>query len=242
MRGIDCFLIPTTLLAMVDASIGGKTGVDLQGVKNVIGSFSTPQMVVIDATYLDTLDPRELKSGYAEMLKHGLIYDKSYFNHLSAIANVDFADIETLIYHSVVIKSQIVEADPQEAGLRKILNFGHTIGHAVESYCLTSPVKNRMLHGEAIAVGMVVEAYLSTVILGLKETLYQEIKESIQYIYGKELFSETDIQEIMTWLKFDKKNRAGEIRMVLLPDIGQCSYNIEVPKHLIAKGFEDYLK
>lgn len=242
MRGIDCFLVPTTLLAMVDASIGGKTGVDLQGAKNVIGSFSTPKMVVIDATYLETLDPRELKSGYAEMLKHGLIYDESYYKHLSDIAHVDFADIETLIYHSVVIKSQIVQEDPQEAGLRKILNFGHTVGHAIESYYLTNPAKNRMLHGEAIAVGMVIEAYVSTVILGLKESVYQHIKESIQYIYGKEIFSELDIQEILNWLKFDKKNRAGEIRMVLLTDIGHCSYNIEVPKHLIEKGFEDYLK
>lgn len=242
MRGIDCFLIPTTLLAMVDASIGGKTGIDLQGAKNVIGSFSTPQMVVIDATYLETLDPRELKSGYAEMLKHGLIYDKSYFNHLKAIATVDFADIETLIYHSVVIKSQIVQQDPHETGLRKILNFGHTVGHAIESYYLTNPAKNRMLHGEAIAIGMVVEAYISTVILGLNWTAYQDIKESIQYIYGKEVFSETDIEEILQWLKFDKKNRAGVIQAVLLAQIGQCSYNVEVSKQLIAKGFEDYLK
>lgn len=124
LRGIDCFAVPTTLLAMVDASVGGKTGVDLQGVKNVIGAFSMPQMVVIDASYLETLEPRELKSGYAEMLKHGLIYDESYFNHLKNIAQVDFADIETLIYHSVVIKSQIVQEDPKEAGLRKILKIG----------------------------------------------------------------------------------------------------------------------
>lgn len=242
LRGIDCFVIPTTLLAMVDASVGGKTGVDLQGAKNVIGAFSMPQMVVIDASYLETLEPRELKSGYAEMLKHGLIYDESYFNHLKNIAQVDFADIETLIYHSVVIKSQIVQEDPKEAGLRKILNFGHTIGHAIESYYLINPTKNRMLHGEAIAIGMIIEAYISTVILGLKQELYQEIKESIQYIYGKEMFSETDVEEILVWLKFDKKNRAGVIRMVLLADIGQCSYNIEVSKDLIVKGFEDYLK
>lgn len=242
MRGIDCFLVPTTLLAMVDASIGGKTGVDVQGVKNAIGTFTMPQMVVIDATYLETLDSRELKSGYAEMLKHGLIYDEAYFNHLKNIAQVDFGDIETLIYHSVVIKNQVVQEDPQEVGLRKILNFGHTIGHAVESYYLTNPTKNRMLHGEAIAVGMVVEAYISTVILGLNNTTYQEIKESIQYIYGKQLFTQTDIEEIVEWLKFDKKNRAGEIRMVLLGNIGQCSYNKEVSKDLIVKGFEDYLK
>lgn len=242
MRGIDCFIVPTTLLAMVDASIGGKTGIDLDGAKNCIGSFTMPKMVVIDAQYLETLDPRELKSGYAEMLKHGLIYDESYFNHLKDIAQVDFGDIETLIYHAVSIKSQIVQEDPQEQGLRKILNFGHTIGHAVESYYLTNPNKERMLHGEAIAIGMIIESYLSTVVLGLNQTIYQGIKESIQYIYGKQIFSKTEVEEITTWLKFDKKNRAGEIRMVLLSKIGETSYDISVTKDLIIKGFEDYLK
>ncbi|MGG5506850.1 MULTISPECIES: 3-dehydroquinate synthase [unclassified Myroides] len=242
MRGIDCFVVPTTLLAMVDASVGGKTGIDLQGTKNCIGSFTMPKMVIIDALYLETLDPRELKSGYAEMLKHGLICDLSYFNHLKDIAQVDFGAIETLIYHSVVIKCQIVQEDPKEAGVRKILNFGHTIGHAVESYYLSNPIKERMLHGEAVAVGMIIEAYLSTVILGLNSAVYQEIKESIQYIYGKEIFSKADIEEILTWLKFDKKNRAGEIRMVLLANIGTAFYDQEVSKDLILKGFEDYLK
>ena len=242
MRGIDCFVIPTTLLAMVDASVGGKTGIDLQGVKNSIGTFSMPKMIVIDTLYLETLDPRELKSGYAEMLKHGLIYDQSYFDHLKDISQVDFADIETLIYHSVVIKNQIVQEDPKEQGKRKILNFGHTLGHAVESYYLTNPKKVRMLHGEAIAIGMIIEAFLSTVILGLKSEDYKEIKESIQYIYGKQLFSPTDVEEILSWLKFDKKNRAGEIRLVLLSAIGEASYDLSVSKDLILKGFEDYLK
>ncbi|WP_158963358.1 3-dehydroquinate synthase [Myroides fluvii] len=242
MRGIDCFVVPTTLLAMVDASVGGKTGIDLNGIKNSIGSFSMPKLVLIDATYLDTLDPRELKSGYAEMLKHGLIHDERYFKYLKDIAQVDFADIETLIYHSIKIKSQIVQEDPKEVGLRKILNFGHTVGHAIESYCLTSSTRERMLHGEAIAIGMIVESYISTVILGLNTTVYQEIKESIQYIYGKQTFIETELEEILTWMKFDKKNKAGEIRMVLLSKIGESAYDIEVSKDLILKGFEDYLK
>ncbi|MBB1150529.1 MULTISPECIES: 3-dehydroquinate synthase [unclassified Myroides] len=242
MRGIDCYIVPTTLLAMVDASIGGKTGVDLDGAKNCIGSFAMPKMVVIDAQYLETLEARELKSGYAEMLKHGLIYDESYFNHLKDIAQVDFGDIETLIYHGVAIKSQIVQQDPQEQGLRKILNFGHSIGHAVESYYLTNPNKERMLHGEAIAIGMIIESYISTVTLGLNQSIYQGIKESIQYIYGKQIFSETEIEEILSWLKFDKKNRAGEIRMVLLSKIGEASYDVEVTKDLIFSGFVDYLK
>lgn len=242
MRGIDCFLVPTTLLAMVDASVGGKTGVDLNGAKNCIGTFSMPQMVLIDGVYLETLEPRELKSGYAEMLKHGLIYDESYFNHLKEIAQVDFSDIEALIYHSIVIKTQIVQEDPKELGLRKILNFGHTIGHAIESYFLINPIKERMLHGEAVAIGLVIESYISTVILGLNLKVYQEIKEAIQYIYGKQLFSETDVEEILTWLKLDKKNRAGEIRMVLLSKIGECSFDLVVSKDLIVSGFEDYSK
>ncbi len=241
MRGIPCFYVPTTLLSMVDASIGGKTGVDLNGVKNGIGTFTMPKMVVIDSTYLETLPAREIKSGYAEMLKHGLILDKNYYNHLRNIAEIDFSDIEILIYHSVVLKNNVIEADPTEKGMRKLLNFGHTVGHAVESYFLSEKSKERLLHGEAIAIGMIVEAYVSTKLANLTEESYLEIKSTLQHIYGIEYLQEKDIKEVLNWLKFDKKNREEVIRMVLLTEIGSSIYDYEVDTDLIISGFSDYL-
>lgn len=241
MRGIPCYYIPTTLLAMVDASIGGKTGVDLNGVKNGIGTFVMPKMVVVDGSYLETLSAREIKSGYAEMLKHGLILDASYYHHLKNIAEVDFSDIETLIYHSVVLKNGIVEEDPKEKGVRKSLNFGHTVGHAIESYCLTNPDKERLLHGEAIAIGMIIEGYISTQLSNLDWKEYLDIKSAIQYIYGIEKLTGNDINEVLNWMKFDKKNKEETLRMILLTEIGKSEYDFSVSNDLIISGFEDYL-
>lgn len=241
MRGIDFINIPTSLLAMVDASVGGKTGVDLNGVKNCIGSFAMPKMLIIDVNYLETLEARQIKAGYAEMLKHGLIIDAKYYAYLKDIANVDFNDLETLIYHSVMIKNDVVTKDPKEHGLRKILNFGHTVGHAVESYFLMNEQKDTLLHGEAIALGMVVEAYLSKEIGALSEIDYIDIKETIHRIYGIVELSEEDIAGSLEWLKFDKKNYNGNIRCVLLDKIGESIYDIEVNKELIVKGLEAYL-
>ncbi|WP_010254614.1 3-dehydroquinate synthase [Myroides injenensis] len=242
MRGIDCYNVPTTLLAMVDASVGGKTGVDSAGIKNCIGTFSMPKIVVIDVNYLETLPVNQLKSGYAEMLKHGLIFDKKYFDHLKDIANVDFADIETLVMHSVIIKNEVVDNDPKEKGLRKILNFGHTVGHAIESYFLLSDKKEAILHGEAIAAGMVIEAYLSKELLGLSTKDYNEVKACVFNIYDRLDFDQSDISDILEWLKFDKKNENGVIKCVLLKEIGEATYDIVIDKVLIAKAFEEYLK
>ncbi len=241
MRGIHCYYVPTSLLAMVDASIGGKTGVDINGIKNGIGTFSMPKMVVIDGVFLETLPANELKSGYAEMLKHGLILDASYYHHLKNISEVDFLDIETLIYHSVTLKNNIVEEDPEEKGLRKILNFGHTIGHAIESYFLTNPSKERLLHGESIAIGMIIEAYLSTQLSDLSKDEFIDIKTSIKHIYGEVFFDENDINEVVNWLRFDKKNKDQEVRMVLLTEIGKSKYNCNVSTELIIRGFKEYL-
>ncbi|WP_121966602.1 3-dehydroquinate synthase [Myroides sp. N17-2] len=241
MRGIDFINIPTSLLAMVDASVGGKTGVDLNGIKNCIGSFVMPKMLIIDVNYLETLEARQIKAGYAEMLKHGLIFDDKYYTYLKDIANVDFNDLETLIYHSVTIKNDVVTQDPKEHGLRKILNFGHTIGHAVESYFLMHAEKETLLHGEAVALGMVVEAYISMELAQLTEAEYLDIKETIHTIYGVVQMTEEDIAGALEWLKFDKKNYNGNIRCVLLDKIGTSVYDIEVNKELIVKGLEAYL-
>src|SRR5690606_38544696 len=158
-RGIDLINIPTSLLAMVDASVGGKTGIDLNGIKNLIGTFAMPELTLIHPEFLQTLPEREFRSGLAEMLKHGLIHDKNHWLELIEIENFDFISIDYLIEKSVKIKQEIVEKDPFENGIRKILNFGHTIGHALESQLLQT--ENPLLHGEAISVGMMVESILS---------------------------------------------------------------------------------
>jgi 3-dehydroquinate synthase len=157
-RGIDFVQVPTTLLSQVDASVGGKTGVDMNNVKNIIGTFTQPKAVYIHTPFLKTLSDRELRSGYAEVIKHGLIYDASLFKKLKGIAPQELND--EIIYRSIEIKNEVVMKDPFEKGLRKILNYGHTIGHAVESYSLKQD-KSPLLHGEAIAIGFICEAYLS---------------------------------------------------------------------------------
>ncbi|MEY4462264.1 MAG: hypothetical protein RLY98_804, partial [Bacteroidota bacterium] len=150
-RGVDFINIPTTLLSMVDASVGGKTGVDLGNLKNQIGVINVPTMVLIDTQYLETVPQNELRSGLAEMLKHGLIFDKNYWEQFLDISTIDFSDLDLLIHRSVVIKNEIVMQDPTEKNIRKALNFGHTLGHAIESYFLENENKTTLLHGEAIA-------------------------------------------------------------------------------------------
>jgi 3-dehydroquinate synthase len=157
-RGIDFINIPTTVLAQVDASVGGTTGIDIDNVKNMVGTFSLPQAVFIEHAFLATLPKRELLSGFAEMIKHGLIADAAYYQELQ---NRDYQKLNTtLIYKSVQIKHEIVSQDPKEKNLRKILNFGHTIGHAIETVSITKD-KKPLTHGESIAIGMICEAYLS---------------------------------------------------------------------------------
>ncbi|MEC4114586.1 3-dehydroquinate synthase [Myroides pelagicus] len=242
MRGIDCYNTPTTLLSMVDASVGGKTGVDLGSVKNCVGTFSMPKLVIVDVAYLDTLEAAQLKSGYAEMLKHGLICDKDYYMHLRDIRAIDFADLETFIMHSVAIKNAVVSQDPKEGGLRKILNFGHTIGHAIESYHLSESEKETLLHGEAIAIGMVLEAYLSMITGRLSQESFELIKTDLMSVYTMPEFTDKDIENILEWLKFDKKNEAGEIKCVFLEEIGGASFDNLIDKNLIFRAFRESLK
>lgn len=164
-RGIDFINIPTTLLGMVDAAIGGKNGVDLGALKNQIGVINAPKLVLIDTDFLETLPQNHMKSGLAEMLKHGLIFDKTYWNQFKDLKDLNFDDLDQLIHRSVEIKNEIVCQDPTETGVRKALNFGHTLGHAIESHFLETPTL--LLHGEAIAIGMVLESYISR-----KKTLF----------------------------------------------------------------------
>ncbi|MVN20401.1 3-dehydroquinate synthase [Mucilaginibacter arboris] len=219
-RGIDFVQIPTTLLSQVDASVGGKTGIDMDHLKNIIGTFTQPKAVFIDTNFLKTLPERQLVSGFAEMLKHGLIADRDYF-YLLKEASPEKIDPE-LIRHSVEIKNNIVLQDPEEKGLRKILNFGHTIGHAVESFSLQSG-KNPLLHGEAVAIGMVCEAFLSVQKTGLPQDELTEIVQTLRRFYGKYPIKEASIPALIEIMKSDKKNASARINCSLLTQIGQCT-------------------
>ncbi len=240
-RGIQFINVPTTLLSMVDASVGGKTGVDLGNLKNQIGVIIQPEMVLIDSDYLETLSPQEMRSGLAEILKHGLIANEDYWNKVTNLAELDLSDLDEIIKDSVDIKAEIVKKDPFEKNIRKTLNYGHTLGHAIESYCLTHPEKNKLLHGEAIAAGMILESYISHKLEDFPEAKLQQINGVIKKMYGKEEFSNEDISQIKDLMKFDKKNERGNINFVLLKDIGEPLIDIIVPNDVIDKAFEFYL-
>ncbi|PWA04804.1 3-dehydroquinate synthase [Flavobacterium psychrotolerans] len=239
-RGIDFINIPTTLLSMVDASVGGKTGVDLGNLKNQIGVINVPIMVLIDTSYLETLPQNEMRSGLAEMLKHGLIYDKTEWEKFLDLKSIDFADFDTFIYRSVAIKNEIVIQDPTEQNIRKALNFGHTLGHAIESYFLENENKTTLLHGEAIAVGMILESYISwqKKLISLDE--FVQIKETIKAIFDDIIFEKNDLAPILELLIHDKKNEYGTIQFALIDGIGKIKINQEVENELINKAFKDY--
>ncbi|MEY3501003.1 MAG: hypothetical protein RL308_2672 [Bacteroidota bacterium] len=239
-RGIDFINIPTTLLSMVDASVGGKTGVDLGNLKNQIGVINTPKMVLIDTTYLETLSQIEMRSGLAEILKHGLIFEKAYWKQFLDLSKIDYADFDQIIFDSIKIKNEIVIQDPNEKGIRKALNFGHTLGHAIESYFLENETKKTLLHGEAIAIGMVLESYISLQKKLISESEYQEIKKVLNAIFDQVVFEEKDINPILELLIHDKKNEYGTIKFVLLDGIGKIIMNQEVDNELIMAAFLDY--
>lgn len=234
-RGIDFIQVPTTLLAMVDASVGGKTGIDFQNYKNMIGLFALPAMIFIQPNLLETLPQREWMAGYAEMLKHGLIADADYWNELKT---VNKRRLKLQIERSVQIKMEVVEEDPHEQGTRKLLNFGHTIGHAIESHCLNENMD--VLHGEAVAAGMWMEAFISQKI-GLSGEQFNEIKNTISELY-QPLAITTEMAPIVWELMLaDKKNRAGVVNCTLLQEIGYGVFDIPITYPEFASALEDYL-
>ena len=239
-RGIKFINVPTTLLAMVDASVGGKTGVDLGTLKNQIGVINFSDMVLVDTSFLETLPQNEMRSGLAEMLKHGLIHDEDYWVKMTDLSELTIDDLDDLIHESIVIKKNVVTEDPTENGLRKTLNYGHTLGHAIESYFLSNPEKDKLLHGEAIAVGMILATYISNQLLSFPENKLSLIKEAILKIYGKVAFNEADIVTIIDLMKFDKKNSHGNINFVLLEDIGKTKVDCIVDNQLIFDAFHFY--
>jgi 3-dehydroquinate synthase len=237
-RGIDFINIPTTLLAQVDASIGGKLAIDFLGLKNHIGVFKKPRKVLIDTVFLKTLSEMELRSGFAEVIKHCLITDAPYWEDISSRSFKD-QPWDEIVQHSVNVKNRIVEDDPHEIGLRKILNYGHTIGHAIESYFLHNK-KNRILHGEAVAAGMICEAYLSESKCGLAKKAVSDIENYILQTYGKIQMDEDEMDAIVVLCQQDKKNERGIINFSLLEKIGKSIFNVVVEQNDIRKALQNY--
>lgn len=239
-RGLLFINIPTTLLAMVDASVGGKNGVDLGYIKNQIGTIRLPMMVIVDIAFLDSLPQSQIRSGMAEMIKHALIAGNASWANIHRMDAKNKSEFKKLIKESINIKNEIVLEDPLEEGKRKILNYGHTLGHAIESYFLNTKEKEPLLHGEAIAVGMILATYFSHILLGLEKEKLQEISKTILSYFPKQNFSADDIENIQNLTIYDKKNRNGKVLFVLMRDYGDFEIDCTVDKKLIINGFNYY--
>lgn len=239
-RGIKYINIPTTLLAMVDASVGGKTGINFNGLKNEIGVFSPAESVLIDTNFLKSLDMQNILSGYAEMLKHGLI---STTGHWAELLKFDFKDIDykhlqALVAKSVQIKEDIVEQDPYEKNIRKSLNLGHTVGHAFESLALAT---NRpVLHGYAVAWGIVCELYFSHLKVGFPKDKLRQTIGFVKEHYGVFAFDCKQYDRLYEFMTHDKKNSAGNINFTLLSDIGGIKINQSASKEEIMDMLDFY--
>ena len=237
-RGINFINIPTTLLAMVDASVGGKTGINFGGLKNEVGVFNDSKFVILDTEFLKTLDAENICSGYAEMLKHGLIHSKAHWDECMAfdIENIDYETLNEMIARSVAIKEHFVVNDPTEQNIRKALNLGHTVGHAFESLALHQ--QRPILHGYAVAYGIIVELYLSAQKVGLSMQQVEQISKWIIDIYGTFSIAKSDYESLYLKMTKDKKNEAGRINFTLIPEIGRVEINVNCEKELIFKALD----
>ncbi|WP_312075939.1 3-dehydroquinate synthase [Chryseobacterium sp.] len=239
-RGIQFINIPTTLLSICDASIGGKTGIDLMNYKNMVGTFAFPEQIFAYPRFLDTLPAKELKSGFAEMLKHGLIADKKHWDDLILLQHLDAVGIEPYIKQSMEIKQEVVHGDFHEKNVRKTLNFGHTIGHAIESLCLSTG--NLILHGEAVAMGMICEAHLSYLEGLISEEDSELIIEQIARYFCYIDITDFKEEDIFSLLLNDKKNADAKINFSLLNGIGSCVFDQQCTTENIQKSLNYYKK
>jgi 3-dehydroquinate synthase len=239
-RGIRYINIPTTLLAMVDASVGGKTGINFNGLKNEIGAFAPASNVLIETEFLKTLDQENFFSGYAEMLKHGLISNTEHWAELLNFPTdkLDYAKLKALVGKSVQIKEDIVEQDPYEQGIRKALNLGHTVGHAFES--LSFEENRPVLHGYAVAWGVVCELYLSSVKTGFPTDKLRQTVQFIKENYGCFAIDCKIYDKLYAYMLHDKKNTAGIINFTLLKDVGDICINQSANKEEIFEMFDFY--
>lgn len=231
-RGIEFINIPTTLLAMCDASIGGKNAINFEGVKNHIGTITQPAGVFICTKFLKTLEKRQFISGVAEIIKLGLISDKALFESMFKIKKTT-KNWDEIIFKSVQIKNKIVKKDPLEKNIRKSLNFGHTIGHALESYSLKT--SNHLLHGEAVALGMLLEAQISFTLKMITNLELKQIIHSIRKFFPQDLVKTFNEKVFMDLLQQDKKNTGGNINFTLLHGIGDCTINCKLSHNLVLK-------
>jgi 3-dehydroquinate synthase len=237
-RGISFILIPTTLLAQADASIGGKLGVDFNHFKNHIGVFQLPDLTLLHSGFLQTLPQGELRSGFAEVIKHTLISDQAMWEQIrtKTLAQQDW---NTLIRHSAEFKAGVVQEDPKEAGLRKILNAGHTIGHALESYLLAN--NRRILHGEAVAAGIIAEAWIAAERKMISEETLRQISVYILSVYGKVVFGEDELEAIAALTLQDKKNKGNRVLCVLLDGVGRARWDCEISLEEVKRALSFYL-
>ena len=235
-RGIDFINIPTTLLSIVDASVGSKTGINYDSLKNQIGTFTDPKLVIIDDKYLDSLDDRNKISGYAEIFKHSLI-SGNLFDELVSDSNTLYNEI--IIYNSIKVKDEIVKKDREESNIRKSLNFGHTVGHAIES--LKMDTNYKLLHGEAIASGIIIELYISHLTLGFPLKKVELCTKHINNLFPKVKLTNNEIMYLYDIMRFDKKNYKDNTNFVLLKDVGNYVIDQTATKNSIDAGINYYL-
>ena len=237
-RGIRFIHIPTSLLGMCDASIGGKTGVDLNFVKNIVGTFALPEQIFLNTSFLDTLDGDNLRSGFAEMLKHGLIADRAHWTVLKNLPEITPDLIAPHLYDSMNIKQKIIEQDFQEKSIRKALNFGHTIGHAVESLCLSTG--HQITHGDAVAMGMICETWISEELGMLSEQHSSEVTETLLRHFPFINIDRFTFENFMQLIAHDKKNSGGHINCTLLAAIGQAQIDVKITADTIEQALTRY--
>ena len=241
-RGADYVNIPTTLLAMVDAAVGGKTGINFGGLKNEVGVFKAPVSVLINTCFLKTLGMEELMSGFGEVLKHALLDTRQMW---ARVLNLDISsdavnpdNLQQLVYENVKVKTRYVDEDPLEQGIRKALNFGHTFGHAFESFSFQQPGAKPVKHGYAVAFGMICELYLSVVKLGFPTDVMRQTVNFIRENYGTTPIECRHYDTLIEFMRHDKKNMGGRMRPVLLRDIGQPDIDISITDDDAREAFD----
>jgi len=237
-RGIDFINVPTTLLAMADASVGGKTGINFSGIKNHIGTISQPKAVFVNTGFLKTLSYGHLVNGFAEIIKIALIKDKNFFKRISnLVIDNSFNDLN-IIKKAIELKSGIVKKDPDEKGLRKILNFGHSVGHAIESLFLEKSLP--LLHGEAVVIGMAIESYLCLWLKRISKTEFDKIIGCLKLNFEFPYIEKEDLEVFFKYLRHDKKNSGGSYKYALLNGIGNCGYDVKVTPYQMGKAIIYY--
>ena len=241
-RGLEFVNIPTTLLSQVDASVGGKTGFNFNGLKNEIGVINQPLQVIIDTRFLKTMDHDNIISGYAEMIKHGLIYSGEHLAELKQydLIHRDYHLLEGMIERSVQIKEYFVERDPNEKNIRKALNFGHTVGHAFESISLKK--SNPLLHGHAVAFGIIAELYLSCIKCGFPVTDMKSLSAWLLNVYGKFHIIAEDYESLFELMGHDKKNEGKRINFTLIASVGKFEINQNCSKQEIFEALDFFRK